>query len=142
MARRNDIIEALVTDLGQIDSVDPANVSRKYRFLDDVNDFPYITFVPRQELRRHRGDGRKHASLVVDVRAYVYDGDSEDICEVAEDLADSIEAKIDQFAASHRDLAVEEAEVEASFEAWARAGGRRLLRHGRRALDCIGRMRL
>ena len=111
MARRNDIIEALVTDLGQIDSVDPANVSRKYKFLDDVNDFPYITFVPRQELRRHRGDGRKHASLVIDVRAYVYDGDSEDICEVAEDLADSIEAKIDQFAASHRDLQVEEAEV-------------------------------
>jgi len=111
MARRNDIIEALVTDLGQIDSVDPANVSRKYKFLDDVNDFPYITFVPRQELRRHRGDGRKHASLVVDIRAYVYDGDSEDICEVAEDLADSIEAKIDAFAASHRDLVVEEAEV-------------------------------
>ena len=111
MARRNQIIEALVTDLGQIDSVDPANVSRKYRFLDDVNDFPYITFVPRQELRRHRGDGRKHASLVVDIRAYVYDGDSEDICEVAEDLADSIEAKIDAFAASHRDLVVEEAEV-------------------------------
>ena len=111
MARRNDIIEALVTDLGQIDSVDPANVSRKYKFLDDVNDFPYITFVPRQELRRHRGDGRKHASLVIDVRAYVYDGDSEDICEVAEDLADSIEAKIDVFAASHRDLQVEEAEV-------------------------------
>ena len=111
MARRNEIIEALVTDLGQIDSVDPANVSRKYKFLDDVNDFPYITFVPRQELRRHRGDGRKHASLVVDIRAYVYDGDSEDICEVAEDLADSIEAKIDAFAASHRDLVVEEAEV-------------------------------
>ena len=111
MARRNDIIEALVTDLGQIDSVDPANVSRKYKFLDDVNDFPYITFVPRQELRRHRGDGRKFASLVLDIRAYVYDGDSEDICEVAEDLADSIEAKIDAFAASHRDLVVEEAEV-------------------------------
>jgi hypothetical protein len=48
---------------------------------------------------------------VIDVRAYVYDGDSEDICEVAEDLADSIEAKIDSFAASHRDLEVEEAEV-------------------------------
>ena len=111
MARRNDIIEALVTDLGQINSVDPANVSRKYRFLDDVNDFPYITFVPRQELRQHRGDGRKFATLVIDVRGYVYDGDSTDICEVAEDLADSIEAKIDQFAEAHRDLQVEEAEV-------------------------------
>jgi hypothetical protein len=111
MARRNDIIEALVTDLGQIAGVDPANVSRKYRFLDDVNDFPFITFVPRQELRQHRGEGRKFASLVIDVRAYVYDGDSADICEVAEDLADSIEAKIDAFAASHRELSVEEAEV-------------------------------
>jgi hypothetical protein len=30
---------------------------------------------------------------------------------VAEDLADSIEAKIDAFAASHRELSVEEAEV-------------------------------
>jgi len=111
MARRNNIIEALVDHLGTNTDVLPANVSRSYKYLDDVNDFPYITFVPRQENRDHYGAGRKLAVLAVDLRVYVYDGDTEDIADECERLADQVEAAIDTFAAAYRQFEVEEARV-------------------------------
>jgi hypothetical protein len=111
MARRNDIIEALVDHLGSNTDVLPANVFRRYKYLDDVNDFPTITFVPRQENRDHYGAGRKLAVLAVDLRVYVYDGDTEDIADECERLADQVEAAIDTFAATYRQYDVEEARV-------------------------------
>ena len=111
MARRNDIIEALVDHLGSNTDVLPANVFRRYKYLDDVNDFPYITFVPRQENRDHYGAGRKLAVLAVDLRVYVYDGDTEDIADECERLADQVEAAVDTFAATYRQFEVEEARV-------------------------------
>jgi len=111
MARRNNIIEALVDHLGTNTDVLPANVSRSYKYLDDVNDFPYITFVPRQENRDHYGAGRKLAVLAVDLRVYVYDGDTEDIADECERLADQVEAAVDTFAATYRQFEVEEARV-------------------------------
>jgi len=111
MARRNDIIEALVDHLGTNTDVHANNVSRSYKYLDDVNDFPYITFVPRQENRDHYGDGRKLAVLAVDLRVYVYDGDSSDIADECERLADQVEAAIDTFAETYRLYGVEESRV-------------------------------
>jgi len=111
MARRNEIIEAFVAHLGSNTDVFPDNVSRRFKYLDDVNDFPYITFVPRQENRDHRGDARKLAVLAIDLRVYVYDGDTSDIADECERLADQVEAAVDTFAATYRQYEVEEARV-------------------------------
>jgi len=111
MARRNDIIEAFVDHLGSNTDVLPANVDRQYKYLDSVNDFPYITFVPRQENRDHRGDARKLAVLAIDLRVYVYDGDTSDIADECERLADQVESAVDTFATTYRQYEVEEARV-------------------------------
>ena len=111
MARRTQIVDALVDHLGSNTDVFPANVSRTYKYLDDVNDFPYITFVPRVEQRDHRGDGRKFAVQAIDLRVYVYDGDSEDIHDECERLADQVEAAVDTFADTYPQFEVEEARV-------------------------------
>lgn len=111
MARRTQIIEALVDHLGSNTDVLPTNISRRMKYIDDVNDFPYITFVPRREERQHYGAERKLASLVIDLRVYVYDGDSDDIADECERLADQVEAAFDTFAETYRQYEVEIAQV-------------------------------
>lgn len=111
MARRNDIVEAFVAHLGSNTDVLPANVSRRFKYLDDVNDFPYITFVPRQESRDHYGSARKLAMIAIDLRIYVYDGDTDDIASECERLADQVEAAVDTFAATYPQYEIEEARV-------------------------------
>lgn len=111
--RRTYIAEALVEDIYTKTSVLQGNVQRQMIFLNEVNDFPFVTFLPREELRTHRGDGRKFATLNISLRAYVFNGNpgGESIAD-AEDLAIDIEQLvIDTFAASHRDMGVEEARV-------------------------------
>ena len=111
--RRTQIAEALVEDIYTKTDVLQGNVQRQMIFLNEVNDFPFVTFLPREELRTHRGDGRKFATLNISMRAYVFNGDpgGESIA-AAEDIAIDLEQDvIDQFAASHRDLGVEEARV-------------------------------
>jgi len=111
MARRNDIIEAFVSHLGSNTDVLPANVFRRFKYLDDVNDFPTITFVPRRAERDHRGAGRQMDILGIDLRVYVYDGDTDDIASECERLADQVEAAIDSFADTYPQHGVEEARV-------------------------------
>lgn len=111
MARRNDIIEAFVNHLGNNTDVLPTNVFRRYKYLDDVNDFPTITFVARREERDHRGAGFKMGIIGVDLRIYVYDGDTADIADECERLADQVESAIDTFADTYPQFSVEEARV-------------------------------
>ena len=111
MARRTDIIEALVGHLGTNTDVHANNVYRTYKYMHDLNDFPAITFIPNREDRDHFGDGQVHGILAIQLRCYVFDGDTADIADECERLADQIEAAVDTFAAANRALEVEEARV-------------------------------
>lgn len=111
MARRTDIIEALVGHLGTNTDVHANNVYRKYKYMHDLNDFPAITFIPNREDRDHFGDGQVHGILAIQLRCYVYDGDTADIADECERLADQIEDAVDTFSAANRALEVEEARV-------------------------------
>jgi len=111
MARRTDIIEGLVGHLGTNTDVHANNVYRTYKYMHDLNDFPAITFIPNREDRDHFGDGQVHGILAVQLRCYVYDGDTADIADECERLADQIEAAVDTFSATNRALEVEEARV-------------------------------
>ena len=111
MARRTDIIEALVGHLGTNTDVHANNVHRTYKYMHDLNDFPAITFIPNREDRDHFGVGQVHGILAVQLRCYVYDGDTADIADECERLADQIEAAVDTFSATNRALEVEEARV-------------------------------
>ena len=55
--------------------------------------------------------GQVHGILAVQLRCYVYDGDTADIADECERLADQIEAAVDTFSAANRALEVEEARV-------------------------------
>jgi hypothetical protein len=79
--------------------------------MHDINDFPAITFIPNREDRDHFGDQQVHGILAVQLRCYVYDGDTADIAEECERLADQIEDAIDTFSATNRALEVEESRV-------------------------------
>ena len=111
MARRTDIIEALVGHLGTNTDVHANNVHRTYKYMHDLNDFPAITFIPNREDRDHFGAGQVHGILAIQLRCYVYDGDTADIADECERLADQIEAAVDTFSAANRALEVEEARV-------------------------------
>ena len=111
MARRTDIIEAFIAHLGSNTDVLTANIYRIFKYLDDVNDFPAITFVPRRIERDHRGAGRQMDIMGIDLRIYVYDGDTADIADECERLAEQVEAAVDTFAPANRALEVEEARV-------------------------------
>lgn len=111
MARRTDIIEALVGHLGTNTDVHANNVHRTYKYMHDLNDFPAITFIPNREDRDHFGAGQVHGILAIQLRCYVYDGDTADIADECERLADQIEDSINTFSAANRALEVEEARV-------------------------------
>lgn len=111
MARRTQIIEALVGHLGSNTDVHANNVFRTYKYMHDLNDFPAITFIPRQEQRDHFGDQQVHGIIAVQLRCYVYDGDTADIADECERLADQIEDAVDTFAETYRQYEVEEARV-------------------------------
>jgi len=107
MARRNDIIEAFRTHLATELTNDVAQVSKRYQYMDEINDFPAITFVARQEAREHRGAGRKLAVLRIDLRLYVYDRDISDL----DLLTRKVEDVINTFTENHRSLEVEITQV-------------------------------
>ncbi len=111
MARRTDIIEAFVGHLGTNTDIHANNVYRTYKYMHDLNDFPAITFIPNREDRDHFGAGQVHGIIAIQLRCYVYDGDTADIADECERLADQIEAAVDTFAPANRALEVEEARV-------------------------------
>lgn len=103
--RRTQIIDALQAHLLAIPAIE--QVFKSYRYLDEINDWPSITFVPRGEIRDHRGAGQKLATLQVDCRVYQYDRDISTL----DLLVRQIEAQVDTFAAAQRALGVEIAQV-------------------------------
>ena len=112
--RRTQIVEALVSDIHtNIARMLPGNVTRQMVFLNEVNDFPFVCMLVEPETRFHYGAGRKLATLALSLRGYVFDGDSGENIDLAEDLGMDIDSLvIDTFAEAHRDLGVEFAGVE------------------------------
>ena len=107
--RRTQIVEALVSDIHtNVTLILPANVTRQMVFLNEVNDFPFVCMLVEPETRFHYGAGRKLATFVISLRGYVFDGDSGENIDLAEDLGMDIETAVLQpFAESHRDLGVD-----------------------------------
>ena len=73
MSKRTEIINLYRKHLQELSSI--GQVHSRYKYLDEVNDFPTITFVPRGEIRDHYGAGEKLATLQIDLRVYQYDRD-------------------------------------------------------------------
>ena len=107
MTRRTDIIDAFKTHLETTLTNDVAKVYKRYMYMDEINDFPAITFVARQEAREHRGAGRKLAVLQIDLRLYIYDRDISDL----DLMTRKVEDAINTFTDAHRDKAVEITQV-------------------------------
>jgi hypothetical protein len=112
--RRTQIVEALVSDLHtNVTRILSGNVTRQMVFLNEVNDFPFVCMLVEPETRFHYGAGRKLATLALSLRGYVFDGDSGENIDLAEDLGMDIESQvIEPFAQAHRDLGVEFAGVQ------------------------------
>jgi len=107
MARRTDIIDAFRQHLATELTNDVAQVFKRYMYMDEINDFPAITFVARNEAREHRGAGRKLAVLRIDLRLYIYDRDISDL----DLLTRKVEDAINTFTAAQRANAVEITQV-------------------------------
>jgi hypothetical protein len=109
MARRTQIIDGLVDHLAANTDALLSNVSKRFAYLHEVNDFPAITLTPQGEQRIHRGANNRQGLFSVFVRGYVYS--EEDTIGTAEQLAKQIEEAADTFAADFRNREVEECRV-------------------------------
>ena len=109
MARRTEIVNRLVTQLETISTV--AKVERRYRFLDEINDFPTVTLgaTPTEDYELY-GDGQQLKLLRQSIRGYVY-ANRDDSLRESEALARDIESTVQQFESAARDLGVESAKV-------------------------------
>lgn len=95
MARRTDILNLLASDLAAVDGVETANVFRRWKFLEEINDFPSICFLVREEERQTiEGSDRRVGVMLIEIRGYVY---NEDNLGAAEELGELIEAKVETF---------------------------------------------
>ena len=95
--RRTQIIDGLVTELGQTNDVDASNVFRHFKYLDEINDFPTICLIPGSEVRQELGANRRLGSIAVSLRGYVFDENNLDSAEI---LAQNVESKVDSFSAN------------------------------------------
>ena len=95
--RRKQIIDGLVTELGQTSDVSPLNVFRHFKYLDEINDFPTVCLTPGSEARQELSANRRLGSIAVSLRGYVFDENNLDSAEI---LAQNVEVKIDSFSAN------------------------------------------
>jgi hypothetical protein len=109
MARRTQIVDALVDHLAANTDALPSNVFKRYLYLDDINDWPTITMMPQTEARIHRGADARQGIFTVFIRGYVYS--EEDSLGTAETFAQQIDSAIDTFADTYVQYQVEEARV-------------------------------
>jgi len=109
MARRTDILDALVTHLAANTTAHVNNVHKSYKYLDDINDYPTITFLPQTETRVSRGADFRQGLLNIFIRGYVYS--EEDALGTAETFGMAMDDALDTFAENNRTLQVEEARV-------------------------------
>ena len=92
--RRKQIIDGLVTELGQTPDVDASNVFRQFKYLDEINDFPTVCLVAGSESREELGANRRLGGIGVSLRGYVFDENNIDTAEI---FAQNVESKVDSF---------------------------------------------
>ena len=95
--RRKQIIDGLVTEIGQTIDVHENNVYNSFKYLDEINDFPSVCFVAGSENREELGANRRLGTIEVALRGYVFDENNVDIAEI---LAQNVESKVDSFSAN------------------------------------------
>ena len=95
--RRKQIIDGFSTELGQTPDVDASNIFKRFKFLDELNDFPSICFVAGGESREELGANRRLGTIEVALRGYVFDENNVDKAEI---LAQNVESKVDSFSAN------------------------------------------
>ena len=100
MSRRTDIVAQLRVDLSTL-----ATTSSILKTIDEINDWPAITFTPGNESRIHIGGNVRWGQTLIQLRGYTYD-DGTDAMNSAESLARSIEDTIDAFRTAHPSLNV------------------------------------
>ena len=103
MAKRSSVINSLIS---WIESSVGYSGNRGLRFLHEINSFPSFYVHPRNENRRHDGNGSKLAILQLDIRGY---GWNDDISYI-ETLVRDLEAAIQTYRLAHLHL-VHEARV-------------------------------
>ena len=102
---RSGITNAIIAELKKINggniynttekySVDLAdNVTNKLIFWDEVNDFPFVSVVPGNEVREYHPGGFKWGHLGINIRAYVY---GEEPLDELENVLYEIEAQLER----------------------------------------------
>jgi hypothetical protein len=95
--RRRRIIDGFKTEIGQTPDVDASNLHKRFKFLDELNDFPSICFVAGGESRQELGANRRLGTIEVALRGYVFDENNVDKAEI---LAQNVESKVDSFSAN------------------------------------------
>ena len=103
MAKRSSVISSLIS---WIESSVGYSGNRGLRFLHEINSFPSFYVHPRNESRRHDGNGSKLAILQLDIRGY---GWNDDISYI-ETLVRDLEAAVQTYRLAHLHL-VHEARV-------------------------------
>ena len=96
--RRRAIVEALALKLEGINGSAPfrtsvANVERRLKFWDEVNEFPTIHVGAGTETREYDGGGFRFRFLRITVRCYV--SDDSDVIEALEELLEDVETVIE-----------------------------------------------
>ena len=102
MSRRTDILGEFTTHLRSAQYTDkplPTNgVQRGMKWLDQINDFPFICYHVGETVTQHFGAGERYNIMTLDVRGYVRGEDSQS-------LADQLALDIEDAADSFRDAA-------------------------------------
>jgi len=131
MTRKSDVLGLLQSELKKINKeletrveVVPTpyrfktkinRVERRFKYIDDINDFPTICFYVVNEARIHIGGGIRYTTLTVNIRAYVQSSmeDRLDAIDVADNVLEDIEVITNGFsniAAAHN-LNIEESRI-------------------------------
>ena len=87
----------------------PTQVFRTFKYMDDINDFPTLTFVPSETVS-YFGDGQVLKSMTQSIRGFVKT-DQEDSLESSENLANDVETVVSRFAQDASNLAVHRSQV-------------------------------
>lgn len=108
MGRRVDILAAYTAALQSgsysNSSLPPRGVSRGFRWLDSINEFPYITYNVQDSSLDHIGDNYRYYAMSLALRAYVRGEDPQS-------LLDQLMLDIEDITISFRDSADRSLEI-------------------------------
>lgn len=71
------------------------NVYRKFKYIDEINDFPTICLYASRDRRSHIGAAVKYGTFTVTIRGYIKSGESS--IDDSDNLANDIEYVIESF---------------------------------------------